>query len=131
MGANKIWCGDLVWGFCRILRAEHWLRSFVVAYLWQMTGVMCFCFRLDCLKPTSQWHVPSRVTVTAIIPELSLETGEGRQESLSWLWGRVMEDITFVQEALKRIHSHKGVKGSIIVSSEGIPLRSSTCPTLQ
>ena len=34
-----------------------------------------------------------------------------------------MEDITFVQEAIKRIHSHKGVRGSIIVSSEGIPLR--------
>ena len=34
-----------------------------------------------------------------------------------------MEDITFVQEAIKRIQSHKGVRGSIIVSSEGIPLR--------
>ena len=34
-----------------------------------------------------------------------------------------MEDITFVQEAIKRIHSHKGVRGSIIVSSDGIPLR--------
>lgn len=34
-----------------------------------------------------------------------------------------MEDISFVQEALKRIHSHKGVRGTIIVSADGIPLR--------
>lgn len=38
----------------------------------------------------------------------------------------MMEDISFVQEALKRIHSHKGVRGSIIVSAEGVPLRSRT-----
>ena len=41
-----------------------------------------------------------------------------------------MEDITFLQEALKRIHSHKGVRGSIIVNADGIPLRSTSHPNM-
>ena len=42
-----------------------------------------------------------------------------------------MEDITFLQEALKRIHSHKGVRGSIIVNADGIPLRSTPSLDMQ
>ena len=42
-----------------------------------------------------------------------------------------MEDITFLQEALKRIHSHKGVRGSIIVNADGIPLRSTSSLNMQ
>jgi predicted regulator of Ras-like GTPase activity (Roadblock/LC7/MglB family) len=34
-----------------------------------------------------------------------------------------MEGIAFVEEALKRIHSHKGVKGTIVVNADGVPIR--------
>jgi dynein light chain roadblock-type len=30
---------------------------------------------------------------------------------------------TEVEETIKRIHSHKGVKGVLIMNSEGIPIR--------
>eukprot|EP00891_Asterochloris_glomerata_P005362 jgi/Astpho2/5362/fgenesh1_pm.00075_%23_19_t len=35
-----------------------------------------------------------------------------------------MGDITVVEETLKRISSHKGVLGVIIISGDGIPIRS-------
>ena len=50
----------------------------------------------------------------------------GVRESLnrgSNIYDEIMEDLSFVQEALKRIHAHKGVRGSIIVNADGIPLR--------
>ena len=34
-----------------------------------------------------------------------------------------MADVTFVDEAMKKIQSHKGVKGIIIINGEGIPIR--------
>ena len=35
-----------------------------------------------------------------------------------------MGDITMVEETLKRISSHKGILGVIIVNADGIPIRS-------
>lgn len=36
---------------------------------------------------------------------------------------QTMGDITVVEETLKRISSHKGVLGVIIISGDGIPIR--------
>lgn len=35
-----------------------------------------------------------------------------------------MDDISFVEEAMKRIHSHGGVRGTVVVNGDGIPIRS-------
>lgn len=37
-----------------------------------------------------------------------------------------MADISFVEEAMTRIHSHKGVRGTVIVNADGIPIRFKT-----
>ena len=34
-----------------------------------------------------------------------------------------MVDVTFVDEALKKIQSHKGVRGILIINGDGIPIR--------
>ncbi|CAL8463473.1 g3007 [Coccomyxa elongata] len=34
-----------------------------------------------------------------------------------------MDDTAFVEEAMKRIHSHRGVRGTVVVNGDGIPIR--------
>ncbi len=36
-----------------------------------------------------------------------------------------MDDISHVEEAMKRLHSHKGVRGTVVVNADGIPIRCS------
>ena len=41
-----------------------------------------------------------------------------------------MSEISVVEETVKRLSSHKGVLGVLIVTCEGIPVRSTLDPTL-
>lgn len=41
-----------------------------------------------------------------------------------------MSEISAVEETVKRLSSHKGVLGVLIISSEGIPVNSTLDPTL-
>ena len=41
-----------------------------------------------------------------------------------------MSEISVVEETVKRLNSHKGVIGILIITSEGIPVRSTLDPTL-
>lgn len=36
----------------------------------------------------------------------------------------VMDDISFVEEAMKRLQSHKGVRATVVLNADGIPIRS-------
>lgn len=39
-----------------------------------------------------------------------------------------MGDLSMVEETLKRISSHKGILGSVIINGEGIPIRCARRP---
>lgn len=38
-----------------------------------------------------------------------------------------MGDLSVVEDTLKRISSHKGILGSVIINGDGIPIRHAAC----
>ena len=40
-----------------------------------------------------------------------------------------MSDLSVVEDTLKRISSHKGIVGSVIINGDGIPIRCAACLT--
>ena len=41
-----------------------------------------------------------------------------------------MSEVSVVEETFKRISSHKGIEGIIVLNGEGIPIRSTCEPAL-